>query len=698
MIHWIEVAAFLAGLALAILLAAAPRFGPGSRQLILFILPASFSAALQAFGTTFTDLSAEDTQRLSFALILLAAGGGYLTCCTFNRQTKRLFAVPIYGLQVLLVVLLCALPPPYARGILAPEGYTPLGPVGDFSALLLLITSVIILANLEQILRSATETVRWELKFLFLGMAVLFSAIIYMSSRVLLFTPGRGLLLVSALGLFHAIFLVSCGLIAVSWKRGSGKARIVVSHGAIYSSITLLSVGIYLIASSIASSLIARWANQLGDIGFPAEPLLFLLSALVLIAVILGTGFRHRTRTWIRRHLIAGSYDYRRFWLESTERVRSIDPPVTTAEALADIVHRALGAIDVSVWVRRWNPNSLHLLNSMGSISDSMPKEVSGVVEELLNVSEPLSPDDLKGMKDAPMTKEFVAKTRASLLVPLLSSNRIVGAMTVGEDRSGHPYDWQTREFLRALAGHAAGEFHKSDLLATLVEAKEAEAFRAFSTFVLHDLKNFASTLSYIAQNAPRHQHNPEFQQDAFQSVYDTAEKMKRLCNSLRTFSSTLAANKKLEDLNQIVRSVADTLNAVISKHLTLELGDLPPVLVDSGEVERVIQNLLLNAREAISEDGAIIVRTAYCGGKIEISVQDNGKGMSREYIEKELFLPFHTTKSGGLGIGLFQSKKIIEAHRGSIIMESELGKGTTARVTLPAAKVKEQISPTQQL
>ena len=260
----------------------------------------------------------------------------------------------------------------------------------------------------------------------------------------------------------------------------------------------------------------------------------------------------------------------------------------------------------------------------------------------------------------------------------------LVGAAA---DRSGRPYDWEAREFLRALAGHAAGEFHKSDLLATLVEAKEDEVFRAFSTFVLHDLKNFASTLSYIAQNAPRHQHNPEFQKDAFQSVFDTAEKMKRLCNSLRTFSSSLAAEKKPADLNQIVRSVADTLDAGMSKNLELLLEDLRPVLVDSEEVKRVIQNLFLNAREAISDDGAIIVRTADLGEKIELSVQDNGKGMSREFIDKHLFLPFHTTKSGGLGIGLFQSKKIMEAHQGTILVESEEGKGTIIRLRFRVAQ-----------
>ncbi len=678
MVHYIGIFVFVCGLGLSAVISIFPRFGRGSWKLLLLLLPACLSAGVQAFGPEIAGLSTYDCFRICFALVIVSASGGYVTACHFNRTATQFYSRVASALSILLISGLYFLTPTKE---ITTDGHVALGAVGYISALFLLAISVIVLANLEQVLRGASETVRWELKFLFLGIGALYAAIIYLSSQILLFPPRAGLLATSHIGLFHSMFLISCSLIAISWKRSSGDNRIAVSHGAIYGSITLLSVGAYL----IASSLIARWVSRWGDIGVPTEALIFLLSTVVLTALILGTGFRHRTRAWIRRNIFAGQYDYRRFWLEATERIRSIDPPATTALALANIVHKALGAIDVSVWIRCWNPNRLRLLNSLGTISDSPGQEVSDVVEKLLDVSEPLSSVDLDGMEDVALVRDFVERTRASLLVPLLSSSRIVGLMTVGSDRSGHSYDWEAREFLRALAGHAAGEFHKSELLETLVAAKEDEAFRAFSTFMLHDLKNFASTLSYIAQNAPRHQHNPEFQKDAFQSVYDTAEKMKRLCNSLKTFSSTLAAEKKPVDLNQIVRSVADKLNSGASTHLNLDIGDLPPVLANSEELERVVQNLLLNACEAVSENGVIIARTWHRQEMIGITVEDNGKGMSREFMEKELFQPFHTTKSGGLGIGLFHSKKIVEAHRGTITVESEEGKGTKITLALPA-------------
>ena len=82
---------------------------------------------------------------------------------------------------------------------------------------------------------------------------------------------------------------------------------------------------------------------------------------------------------------------------------------------------------------------------------------------------------------------------------------------------------------------------------------------------------------------------------------------------------------------------------------------------------------------------GRIQVRTDHHGGRIALSVTDNGCGMSPEFLRDSLFRPFQSTKSKGLGIGMFQSRMVVEAHGGSIEVESESGKGTTVRVSFPA-------------
>jgi hypothetical protein len=559
-----------------------------------------------------------------------------------------------------------------------------LGPSGYAAALCLLIVTVMALANLEQTLRSLDEQLRWEVKFLALGLGASFAVTVYVSSAVLLYSPRYAHVSLVSVRLLAGIFLVSCLLMLVSWKRSSGRGRVFVSHGLVYSSITLLGVGVYL----IASSLLARWASQWAEPGFPVEPLVFLLSLLVLGIVLLTTQFRHKTRRWVRRYLLAGRYDYRAFWLEATEKVRSTDDPSIVAGALAALVQGALGAIDVSVWIRARDPNRLQLLSALGSISGTLDAEVLGIYESIPDIAEPLAVAEGGRIADSDIPESFLRQTKAALLVPLVSSGRFVGLLTAGSDRSGKPYDWQAKEFLRVLANHAAGELHKTELLSAILQAKETEAFRTFSTFLLHDLKNFASTLSLIAKNAQRHHDNPDFHRDAFQSVFETSEKMKRLCNSLRSFSSSLATNKTLQDLNELIRSLAGSLDMGLSKHIRLELGELPRLVVDGEDISRIIHNLLLNASEAVdSSSGSIVVKTAQKDGMAEIVIEDNGRGMTAEFLGKELFLPFHTTKSDGLGIGLFQSKKIVEAHGGKIQVQSEVGKGTRVRVLLPVVE-----------
>ncbi|MGA7876270.1 MAG: ATP-binding protein, partial [Desulfoferrobacter sp.] len=93
---------------------------------------------------------------------------------------------------------------------------------------------------------------------------------------------------------------------------------------------------------------------------------------------------------------------------------------------------------------------------------------------------------------------------------------------------------------------------------------------------------------------------------------------------------------------------------------------------------------LILNAKEAVGPQGTVKIETYHNEKTIIVSVRDNGCGISQDFLEKSLFQPFKTTKKKGLGIGLFQSKMIIEAHKGRIEVESKEGVGTTFRVVLP--------------
>jgi putative PEP-CTERM system histidine kinase len=680
-LSWVELMAASAGIAVAMTVALSPRLGPGSWTLSAFLLAGAFSAGVLATGSWF---GIQPLRSVFLALegLVFCSSIGCFASYTFGRKdgaegfrSKRyLLAAILLSAPAVVAGLQVNAPPMTGHSIVQ------LGPAGYGTGLYLLLLSVVGLANVEQILRSAEDHVRWEIKFMWLGIGANFAAFVYVAAQILVYPPAYAYVPTEAVSLFPIVFCCSCLLILQSWRRGTRRRQIAVSHGVVYSTITFLSVGIYL----VIASLVAGRADDWWEIGAPVEAVVFLLSLVILSALLLTTAVRHRIRLWIRRNVFAGRYDYRRFWLAATEQIRANEPIELAAEALVKLVQDAIASMDLSVWIQSRNSSALRLVAARGSIREQLPKEVMEVADQLSMSAEPMSLTDPAWQALKEQHAELVRLTKAAIFVPLVSSGRLVGLMTVGADRSGKAFDWQTREFLGAVAVHFANEFHKSVLLSDEVEARETQAFQVFSTFLLHDLKNFATTLSLIAKNAVRHHGNPGFQSDAFDSILELSEKMKSLCNHLRTFSTTLAANKATEDLNQIVSSVAEAFESTVGRPVRLDLEPTPPIMLDREEISRALHNLMLNAHEASADNGIIELRTRREPRGVVVTIADQGRGMSPEFFQKALSQPFHTTKRDGWGVGLFQSRKIVEAHDGTMEIESTVGAGTLVRIIFP--------------
>jgi signal transduction histidine kinase len=139
-------------------------------------------------------------------------------------------------------------------------------------------------------------------------------------------------------------------------------------------------------------------------------------------------------------------------------------------------------------------------------------------------------------------------------------------------------------------------------------------------------------------------------------------------------------------DLNELVRSVLSGLENAPTQRLVTEFQNVPPLPLDRDQFGKVVTNLVLNAIEASPADAEVRIGTQPTADGAVLTVVDHGCGMSPEFLHRSLFRPFQTTKKTGLGIGMFQSRMIVEAHRGRIAVASEQGKGTTFQVFLPAA------------
>jgi len=187
-----------------------------------------------------------------------------------------------------------------------------------------------------------------------------------------------------------------------------------------------------------------------------------------------------------------------------------------------------------------------------------------------------------------------------------------------------------------------------------------------------------------MLENLPTHFDDPAFREDALRGVGKSVAHINHLISRLGELRQELKIQARESDLNLIV---TETLRG-FEKHagflIKTELQTIPRLFVDGDQFAKVLTNLVLNAREAGNGRGSLRISTALEGAWAVLQAADDGCGMTEEFLARSLFRPFQTTKKNGLGIGMFQSKMIIEAHGGRIAVESTPGQGTTFRVFLP--------------
>ena len=267
---------------------------------------------------------------------------------------------------------------------------------------------------------------------------------------------------------------------------------------------------------------------------------------------------------------------------------------------------------------------------------------------------------------------------------PLIAGQQFVGLMTVSDRITNLGFSVHDLELLKTFADQAAAALLNRKLSEQLVRAKEMEAFQTVSAFFVHDLKNVASTLSVMLGNLPVYFDDPGFRSDTLRTMSQSVEKINAMCARLSFLGAKPEIRLLESNLNELVASTIDGLNGSLKTTVMNRLEAIPKVMIDPEQMTRVLVNLILNSNEAVGDGGEIVVATAQQDGWVRLSVSDNGRGMSREFISHFLFQPFQSTKKRGLGIGLFLSRKIVEAQRGRIEVESEEGKGSSFRILLP--------------
>jgi len=169
------------------------------------------------------------------------------------------------------------------------------------------------------------------------------------------------------------------------------------------------------------------------------------------------------------------------------------------------------------------------------------------------------------------------------------------------------------------------------------------------------------------------------------------AERVREIVADLRDFSLVDSSNLVETDLNQLIDKAVNLAcnETKCTAEVIREFAELPLINSYSGRLGQVILNLLVNAAQSIADRGTITLRTGEHGDRVWLEIVDDGCGITPENLER-IFDPFFTTKAcGGTGLGLHLAGQIVEAHDGTLKATSEVGRGTTFRLTLPIAGPK---------
>ena len=240
-----------------------------------------------------------------------------------------------------------------------------------------------------------------------------------------------------------------------------------------------------------------------------------------------------------------------------------------------------------------------------------------------------------------------------------------------------------------------------------LRQAQKMDAIGQLASGVAHDFNNLLTIIQGYAQIVLAMQPAGSVTRDALEKVISASQRAAQLTGQLLTFSRKQIAQPRPLELNEVVANVTGMLRPLLGELVRLTwnpAANLPAIEGDAGMLEQVLVNLAVNARDAMSQGGDLIVSTFTCeidasylhyrsqarpGRFVCLQVSDSGCGMEAVTLER-IFEPFFTTKGvgKGTGLGLATVYGIVKQHRGWVEVASQVGVGTTFKIFLPAAQI----------
>jgi putative PEP-CTERM system histidine kinase len=546
-----------------------------------------------------------------------------------------------------------------------------------------ILLSALILIVIEQIYRNAPFDPQSGLRYLCVGVAGLFVydfAIFTLTIVNLEMNVDQW----AARGFVNAFFAVPLALAAQRSFRLSLDNHI--PRQIVLYSFTAIGAGAFLTLMVMGDYYVSNFAGGWSGV---LRIVLFVAAISALVVLLVSATIRARVRVFVMKTFFQYKYDYRKEWLRfiGTLSESDLDNVANAAvRAVAQIVNSPGGI----VWVQEEGGNNYL---PVGAWESELPVMASvsrddGLVRFLkrrqwiVDFNEMSSyPARYEGLELGSWAKDH---PEWWLVVPLFLGNRLFGFIILARPNIVRALNFEDHDLLRTVGRHVATHIDQAESDRRLAESSQFGTYNRLTAFLMHDLNNLIAQQSLVVKNAEKHRHNPEFVDDAINTIANSVSRMRRLMGQLSSGPSE-SIRRRLD----LCDAIRDAIKRVEPRKPAPRFDAAAGIEVkaDRERLTTVFEHLLRNAQDATGVDGEISIDTAVSGGVVVVRIIDNGSGMTPDFISKRLFRPFDSTKgSESMGIGAYQAREYVRELGGQLAVSSEPGKGTTFSLSLPLA------------
>ncbi|MEW7988024.1 MAG: XrtA/PEP-CTERM system histidine kinase PrsK [Candidatus Thiodiazotropha sp.] len=542
--------------------------------------------------------------------------------------------------------------------------------------------AIVGLTLIEQLYRSTRPEMRWAVKYLYLGMGVLFVYDFFLYAEALLFNRVDTTLW-QARGLTSALAVPFVAIAAT--RNPSWSVRVFVSKQVVFHATTIIAAGAYLVTMAAVGYYIRFYGGSWGK----ATQVAFVFAGVIFLITVLFSGnLRSKLKVFVNKHFFSYKYDWRDEWLRVVQTLSNgrggKEIRIRVIQAISESIDAGGGYLWMSdnaggyQCVSHWQVSANNILFDS---SDSLVTYFSNS-DWIIDVDEYKQfPERYESLK---LDDQLIAIDNAWLIIPVKHHEQLLGFVLLTQPKLTKSVNWEDRDLIKAAAKQAGSYLALLQTSEALNQANQFEAFNRLSAFVVHDLKNLIAQLELVVKNAERHKNNPEFMDDAVKTIGNAVSKMGRLLTQLRQgrFESTKSKEFYVEES---VAQAVNQLYAYLPKpRLTINANFLK-IIADKDRFTAIMVHMIKNAQEASQEDGKVDVTVDRVNNYAVITIEDNGVGMDALFIKERLFRPFQTTKgNAGMGIGVYETREYVNSLNGKMKVESVKGVGTKFEISIP--------------